>query len=313
MATVSRALNSPALVSPDTLQRVQAAILRTGYVPNRLAGGLASNRSRLVATIVPSITSPIFASCVQAIIDTLSVAGYEVILGQCGYSALREEELVAAVISRRPDGIIIFGTDHTNLTRRRLIGGGLPVAEVWDLSPHPIDMLVGFSHERVGAAVADFLHEGGKRRPGLITANNSRALQRVAGSLAAFKRLGIADVPVKVLTPVATPGEARAALAELLAQYPDLDAVACSSDLLALGAIIEAQARSLRVPDQLAVVGFGDLNFAADVVPSLTTVRVGAAEIGETAARFIIDKLAGRPIAATSLDVAFSIVRRASA
>jgi len=117
--TVSRAVNRPELVTPATLTHVQEAIARTGYVPNLLAGGLASKRTRLVAAIVPSITNTIFADTIQALTDRLWDAGYQVLLGLSGYPAAREEDLLAAVLSRRPDAICLTGIDHSLSVRQR--------------------------------------------------------------------------------------------------------------------------------------------------------------------------------------------------
>src|SRR4051794_30516418 len=139
VSTASRALNSPELVSPEALQQVKDAVARTGYVPNALAGGLASNRSKLVATIVPTITGPVFSSCIQAITTALGAAGYQVMLGQSDYVASREDDLLAAIISRRPDGMILTGIVHSPESRRRLAAAAIPIVETWDLTPTPID------------------------------------------------------------------------------------------------------------------------------------------------------------------------------
>src|SRR5258706_6746582 len=179
--TVSRALNTPAQLSGETLARVQEAIERTGYVPNRIAGGLASSRSRLVAALVPTISGLVFLETVQAMTEALDAAGYQVMLGQSGYDATREEALLDAIIGRRPDGVIVTGVMHSPQARRRLAAAGIPIVETWDLTPTPIDMLVGFSHEKVGRAVAEHLIDKGRRRLALILADDQRAHVRRQG------------------------------------------------------------------------------------------------------------------------------------
>jgi LacI family gluconate utilization system Gnt-I transcriptional repressor len=144
--TASRALNTPDQVSDDVRKKVADAVARTGYVPNRLAGGLASSRSRLVAAVVPTITGPVFLQTVQALTDSLAERGYQLMLGQSGYTGSREDDLIEAIVGRRPDGIVLTGVMHSSQGRKRLIGSGIPVVETWDLTPTPIDMLVGFSH-----------------------------------------------------------------------------------------------------------------------------------------------------------------------
>jgi len=312
-STASRALNNTGVVSPELLHRVQDAVARTGYVLNLLAGGLASNRSRLVATIVPTIVGPaLFSTCIQASTDTLAAGGYQAMLGVSVYVDSREDALLAAIISRRPDGIILTGIVHSPEGRRRLAAAGIPVVETWDLTPTPIDMLVGFSHEKVGAAMAEYFHARGARRPGIISANDPRALLRNRGFIEMAKKLGMAEVATHLTAPPTTVGLGRSGLQSLLQQCPDLDAVTCSSDYLALGVTIEAQQRGIKVPDQLAVVGFGDLNFAADVYPPLSTVRIDGEVIGNKAARFIIDRIEGKPVGNRVVDIGFSIITRSS-
>ncbi|HET7731758.1 MAG TPA: LacI family DNA-binding transcriptional regulator [Usitatibacter sp.] len=311
--TVSRALNSPEQLTAETLERVREAVARTGYVPNRVAGGLASNRSRLVAALVPTIASTVFLETIQALTDEFDAAGYQVMLGQSGYGTEREDALLDALIGRRPDGIIVTGIMHSPEARRRLAAAGIPVVETWDLTPTPIDMLVGFSHEKVGEAVAEFLHYRGARRPGIVSADDHRAGLRIAGFVRAAKRLGINAVPQELVPTPTTLGAGRRALGSLLARHPETDAVYCSSDGLALGALIEAQARGLRVPDQLRIMGFGDNNFAADTAPALSTVRIDGTAIGRQAARFVIDRAEGREVDRKVVDLGFKLVARASA
>ena len=152
--TASRALNTPNQVSAEVLRKVSDAVARTGYVPNLLAGGLASTRSRLVAAVVPTIAGPVFLETVQSLTEALAERGYQLMLGQAGYAGAREDALLEAIIGRRPDGIVLTGIMHSAEGRRRLLASGIPVVETWDLTPTPIDMLVGFSHAEVGRAVA---------------------------------------------------------------------------------------------------------------------------------------------------------------
>jgi LacI family gluconate utilization system Gnt-I transcriptional repressor len=127
--TVSRVLNHPGLVTEQTRRQIEEVIERTGYTPNLLAGGLASKRSRLVAALVPSITNAIFVETIEALTDRLWSAGYQVLLGLSGYPATREDALLAAVLSRRPDAIFLTGINHSKETRRRLLGARVPVVE----------------------------------------------------------------------------------------------------------------------------------------------------------------------------------------
>ncbi|MGY0195509.1 LacI family DNA-binding transcriptional regulator [Leptothrix sp. BB-4] len=310
--TASRALNTPGRVSPEVLERVLDAVRRTGYVPNLLAGGLASTRSKLVAAVVPTIAGPVFLQTVQSLTAALAEQGYQLMLGQSGYVDSREDALLEAIIGRRPDGIVLTGILHSADGRRRLLASGIPVVETWDLTPTPLDMLVGFSHVDVGRAVVAFLHGKGRRRLAVVAGDDERSKRRHDAFCAAARALGLPEVQVIVVPSPTTLRSGRAALGELLQRDAGLDAVFCSSDLLALGVMTEAQARSIDVPSRLGIVGFGDLDFAADLNPALTTVLIDGAAIGRQAARFIVDRAEGREVTERVVDIGFSIVDRAS-
>ena len=321
--TASRALNTPGKVSPDALERIRAAVTHTGYVPNLLAGGLASNRSRLVAAVVPAIAGSVFMETIQALTDELASAGFQLMLGQSGYRDSREDALLDAIIGRRPDGIVLTGVMRSPEGRRRLLASGIPVVETWDLTPTPIDMLVGFSHQKVGAEVAAHLHRKGYRRCAIVTADDHRAGLRRKGFEARWQVLNAGTkagsqarkeqhIPVWSMPAPSTLAGGRAALTGLLAQHPHLDAIWCSSDVLAHGVITEAHARGLQVPKDLAVHGFGDLAFAAHIHPALTTVRIDGTAIGREAARCLIERSNGTRAGPNVRDIGFSIVERAS-
>jgi LacI family transcriptional regulator, gluconate utilization system Gnt-I transcriptional repressor len=311
--TASRALSTPAQVSAEVLKKVTDAVARTGYVRNGLAGGLASTRSRLVAAVVPTIAGPVFLQTVQALTEALAESGYQLMLGQSGYAESREDALLEAIIGRRPDGIVLTGIMHSAEGRKRLLAAGIPVVETWDLTPTPLDMLVGFSHVEVGRAVVDFLRSKGRSRLAVVAGDDERSRRRHQAFRDAARAAGLREVRLIYVPAPTTMKSGRRALAELLAAAPDIDAVFCSSDLLALGVMTEAQARGIAVPAQLAVVGFGDLEFAADLNPALSTVRIDSKAIGRQAARFIVDRAEGRQVDPRVVDIGFSIVDRASA
>ena len=311
--TVSRAINQPHLVRPNTLARVQQAVQQTGYVKNMMAGALASNRSKLVSLVIPSIATPIFAEMVEAVTDTLTQAGYQLLLGLSRYEPWREEVLIETILSRRPDGIIVTGTLHTDNTRRRLQLSGVPVVEAWDMSPAPIDMVVGFSHEEVGQATARHLLERGYRRIAILAVNDPRGARRNQGLQAELARHDLSVAAVQLMPLPTTLQLGREGLAQLLAQAPDLDAVVCSSDTLAHGVLTEAMSRGVSVPGQVAVIGFGDLNFAAHTYPPLSTIRVDGRNLGHVAAQALLDRLDGgdrRP--PRVIDTGFELIHRAS-
>lgn len=310
--TVSRALNRPELVREATQQKVLAAVRATGYVPNMLAGSLASSKSRLVAVLLPTIASSIFAETVQALMDGLSVANYQTLIGLTGYSASREEALVEALLGRRPDAIVLAGTDHTDATIERLAKARIPVVEIWDLTDKPIDMVIGFSHELVGQEVARHLLKKGYRRFGVVSVNDPRGLRRCESFKAELARHGITECPFEVLTAPATLEGGRRGLARMLeSAKPDL--IVCSSDTLAEGVLMEAASRGMRVPHDLAVMGFGDLSMAAQLHPALSTVKVGGANIGKRTAEALLARFEAMTTdTQLRIDTGFSIIDRKS-
>ena len=307
--TVSRVLNTPDQVAPDTAERVRAAIDRLGYVPNLLAGGLSSRKSRIVAAIVPTVASPIFAASLGAFTDTLDAAGYHVVLGLSGYGAANTEEaLVGAILGRRPDGLLLTGTDHSALTRRRLATAAVPVVEIWDMADDPADMIVGFDHRQVGHAVAALFMGQGYRRFAAIGADDPRAITRRRGFTEALP-------PGSLVLDQALPAPAsiqggRDALARLPLGVEPV-ALFCSSDLSAAGVLIEAAARGIAIPGQLAVCGFGDLDLGRAMQPAVSTVSVDGAEIGRAAAGCLLARLSGRDTP-HAIRVPFRVVERGS-
>ena len=308
LITASRALSNPSMVSEKTIARVRKAVEATGYIPNLLAGGLKSKRSLMVAALVPSISIAQFLPTVQALTEDLDTAGYQLILGQSGYDQSREDALLNTMISRRPDGIVVTGLVRSQGARERLGRLGIPVVETWDLSDRPVDMVVGFSHLKVGSAVAGYFLGKGWHRLGIATGDDYRASMRREGFLSVVGR----DVPTAVVSAPSSLELGRRALGELLQKDPTLQAVYCSSDQLAQGVVAEAQARGLRIPDDLAVCGFGDADFAAHMEPSLTTVHVDGAAIGRLAARLIVERCRGQTVDQRVIDVGFRIIERQS-
>ena len=308
LITASRALGNPGLVSESTIAKVRKAVEVTGYIPNLLAGGLKNKRSLMVASLVPAIQVSQFLPTVQSLTEALEAAGYHLILAQTGYDATREEALLNTMISRRPDGIVVTGLVHSPAARERLRRAGIPVVETWDLSDRPVDMLVGFSHTKVGGAVAGYFLGKGWQKVGIATGSDHRATVRREGFEATMGR----SVPTAVVPAPSSLALGRQALSELLEKEPGLEAVHCSSDMLAQGVMVEAQARGLRIPQDLAICGFGNADFGPHWHPSLTTVHVDGAAIGSIAARLIIDRCRGVLPAESIIDVGFRIIERAS-
>ncbi len=316
--TASRAINTPDIVSRQTLDAVLLAVQVMGYVPNLHAAGLRSRRTRMIACLVPTIASgSAFLQALQSMTNAFGQLGYQVMLFERGYDRTRDDAVIAATLARRPDGVALLGAIRTQAARERLRNSGIPVIETWDMTDTPVDMLVGFSHFKVGEAIARFLHQRGRRCVAAVNSTESRTGARFAGFAQEAKRLGIAgrDLMKGTSLVMGSPsglGSGRTALSKSLVSDPKLDAIFAVTDMVAMGVMVEAQLRQLRVPQDLAVVGFGDLDFAADLEPPLTTVRVDDGRIGERAAQMLVARIEGRRIDPVVQDVGFGIVERGS-
>jgi LacI family gluconate utilization system Gnt-I transcriptional repressor len=310
--TVSRALHNPKLVKPDTIARVKEAAAAMGYIPNMLAGSLTTKRSQLIAAIVPQLSNSMFAEMVQGLNDELSAHGYQLLLSVSNYSQQKEEDLLTAILSRQPDGIVLTGIQHHASVRKKLLATGVPVVEAWDLTPSPIDIAIGFSQERIGEKVAQYLLGKGYKRFASICARDERANRRRQALEAELRRHGVVPVATHMATPPTVLNLGREGLRAILAGGHDPEVVVCSSDVLAQGALIEAAAQGIAVPGSLGIMGFGDFDFAAFTHPPISSVHIDKRAIGAQAAKALIARIEGRPLAGKVVDVGFELVERAT-
>ena len=291
--TVSRVLNTPERVSDATAGRVREVIERLGYVPNLLAGGLSSRRSRMVAAIVPNLGGPIFSDPVQAFTDVLGAAGYHVMLGLSGYAPGAEEALLRAVLTRRPDGVLLTGATHSAAVRRLLQDARVPVVEVWDVTDEPIDILVGFDHVGLGAAVVDFFADAGHTSFALLAPDIPRANLRRQGFLRRVAERGHTLVVERRLPAPSTIIGGRLALRDIAPLLGPRTALFAASDLTAFGIIVEARALGIAIPDRVAVCGFGDYEVSRGSEPPFTTVGIGGPAMGRVAAENLLARMSG--------------------
>jgi LacI family transcriptional regulator, gluconate utilization system Gnt-I transcriptional repressor len=314
--TVSRALRVPDAVAPSTRARVDAAVRETGYVPDAAAAQLASGTGNLFGVVVPTLEAPYFVDGLRGLADTAEAHGVSVTVGQTSYIEARAEALVRAMLGARPRGIAMFGPEPLPLGRGLLARSGIPVVEAWELVEDPIGLNIGFSHAAAMRELTERLIASGRRRPVFAAryAAHGRAVQRRSGFAEATAAAGL---PARSIDRDGASGfEAGAAIAAaIVADRQECDALICAADNLAAGAIAEFARLGLRVPGDIAVAGFGDLDFAGILEPGLTTVRVPNREMGRMAAAFLLDpdwrrRLADGPRA---IDVGYSIVARGSA
>lgn len=305
--TVSRVVRRTGIVSDDTRLRVEAAMRELGYVPNMVAGSLASARTRSVGVLVPTIANSIFADTVQGLSDVLEPLGFAVILAQSGYDDAREERMLSALLSRRPEAIIMVGAPATPAGAEMLRRAGIPVVETWELPPTPIDAAAGFDNHAAGADVARYFARTGRRRLAFVGSDDRRAGQRWLGFREAARAAGLDD-PQRVLV---ARGAGAGAATIVLTEAPDADAVFAANDAYAM-ALLSALRRAdlLGGPasaQPVAVVGLGDLEMGRLFAPSVSTIRVHGVAIGRTAAELALD-----PTRPRRVDLGFELVLRES-
>ena len=287
--SVSRALKNSDLVSQATRARIFKAIDELGYVLDLSAGSLSSKRTGFVAAIVPSINNSNFSDTARGITDELEKTGLQLLLAYNDYSVEREERLIEAMLRRRPEGIILTGGIHTDRARRMLENAAIPVVETWDLPANPIDQVVGFSNADAMSLLVKTLAAKGYRKFAYIggtTERDTRGNQRRSGFQAATAELGLPEGRVVSFgVPPISMEQGAQAMGGVLSQWPDTEVAICVSDLSAFGALMECHRRSLNVPKDIAIAGFGNYEIAACCHPRITSVDIECYEIGRLAAR----------------------------
>jgi LacI family gluconate utilization system Gnt-I transcriptional repressor len=293
--TVSRAFKEDASVGASTRERIRQIADQLGYVFDTTAANLRTQRSDFIAATIPSLNNANFAETVRALTATLSRAGYQVLLGHTNYDMDNEEQLISQFLRRRPEAIIVTGGRHTERARHLLTNAGVPVIETWDSPEDPIGHVVGFSNAATMHLMVDHLVAQGRRRIAFMggdSESDTRGQDRRRGFLAAMADQGLpADRLVGSGAPQQPMQAGATAMADLLVRFPDSDAVICVSDLVGFGALSECQRRGIKVPDQLALAGFGAYDISEVCVPTMTTIDPKPTEIGESAADMVLELL----------------------
>jgi LacI family gluconate utilization system Gnt-I transcriptional repressor len=311
-ATVSRYLNNPHVVAKGTAGRIDSALAATGYIPNAMAGGLATSKSRMVAVLIPHLVNSIFNVMIETMVDELTASGLNAMLGLTGVTVERTTELIRAALGRRVDAIISTApvTDEIEAMLRR---SQCLFIQIWELPERPVGMAIGFSHQETGRDVARFFRARGYALPHLVTAEGARARQRRDGFIAEWVALGGDRPSESHVTIPSHYGQARRVFAEIRGLECRPDVVWCGSDQLAQGIIVEAQSAGLAVPGDLAVMGFGNSSIASEMRPAISSVDIDGARIAREAMTAIRRHSEMGEVERTIIDVGFRLLARDSA
>lgn len=313
-ATVSRCLNSPDRVLPHTRQRVAEAVEWLGYTPHFAGRALASNRSNTIGAVIPTMENAIFARGLQAFQETLAAAGANLLVASCGYDPEREAEQVRALVTQGADGLLLIGATRPHSTYEFLRTRHVPYVIAWNYRPDGEHCYVGFNNRQAAKELTNHVLQQGHCRLAMIaglTQANDRASDRVAGvrdalaaSAGSNPHLPVIEVPYSV-------EEGARAFGVLMQDRTRPTAVICGNDVLAAGAICEARRRGLAVPGDVSIVGFDDIELAKVVDPGLTTVHVPHQQMGQAAAKVLL-QMRDDPLSGRSHQLSTRIVERES-
>ncbi|MFD1342439.1 HTH-type transcriptional regulator GntR [Litorisediminicola beolgyonensis] len=312
--TVSRAIRHPEMVSEKVRAQVESAISELGYVPNPAARMLATGRSNMIGVVVPSVTNNVFSDVLRGIYEIAGIADFDIQLANTRYSPALEDKALRLFAAQKPAGLIVAGIDQSEVSRDILANIDCPVVQIMETGPDPAGFCIGLSHFDAAHAGTRHLIEQGYTRLGFLGARmDPRTQRRFAGFRAAAEEAGAYSEQRVVTTPEASSVTKGAALlADLLAQEPTVDAIFCNNDDLALGALFEAQRRRIRVPDQLGICGFNDLEMMAAAEPPITSVRTYRQDMGLRAMQTILSCVDNGPVTPTTIDLGYEVMARQS-
>jgi DNA-binding LacI/PurR family transcriptional regulator len=295
VATVSRVFHAPDKVKTETRDKIMRVVEELNYVYNAAASDFsAQRRSKVLGVLVPMAGNSLFGSTLMGIQETAARKGFSVVIGSTGYDIGTERQLLRQFNERRVGGIILTGTIRGN---EHLVADmaatGFPLVLIWEVLDTDSVSYVGFDNRRGAYEATRHLLNLGHRRIGLIAGPFSqvrRVRQRLEGYRDSLHDHGVAYDPAIVIERKPTLFEGRSAADKLLSSESPPTAIFAASDFLAIGAMHAIHQRGMRIPEDISVVGFDDVDMAEYVLPPLTTIRVESNQIGHLAAETIIEQ-----------------------
>ncbi|WP_428541016.1 LacI family DNA-binding transcriptional regulator [Profundibacter sp.] len=294
--TVSRVLRNRGDVSDATRLKVTAAAKRLGYVPNKIAGALASQRVNLVAVIIPSLSNMVFPEVLTSINEVLDETPLQPVFGVTNYLPEKEESVLFEMLSWRPSGVIIAGLEHTNAARAMMRNADVPIVEIMDLDGDPIDAIVGVSQRRAGREMAEAIIAEGYRNIGFMGTNmplDHRARKRFEGFSEALTDAGIEIADQEFYSGGSALVKGREMTEAILKRSPDLDFLYYSNDMIGAGGLLYCLANGIDVPGQVGLAGFNGVELLNGLPKQLATMDAERHQIGRAAAEIIAARTLG--------------------
>lgn len=293
--TVSRVLRNRGDVSDATREKVLHAAKTLGYVPNKIAGALASSRVNLVAVIIPSMSNLVFPQVMTGITEVLEDTQLQPVIGITDYKPEKEEKVLFEMLSWRPSGVIVAGLEHSEASRAMLASAGVPVVEIMDTDGTPIDSVVGISHRRAGREMARAILRAGYQRVAFIGTKmplDHRARKRFEGFTEALAKDGLEIVDHEFYSGGSALVKGRELTAALLERTPDLDFIYYSNDLIGAGGLLYCVEQGIDIPGQIGLAGFNGLDLLKGLPKTLATMEACRYQTGQEAARIITERAA---------------------
>jgi LacI family gluconate utilization system Gnt-I transcriptional repressor len=291
--TASRALRNASDVSAKTKNKVMEAAAELGYVPNQIAGALASNKVNLVGVVIPSVKSYVFSEVLDGISATLKPSQLRPVFGLTDYDLDLEAEVIRDMLAWRPAGLIVAGLEHSSATRKMLHAADTPIVEIMDVDGDAIDSCVGISHFQAGFDMAVAILDKGHRKIGFMGTKmplDFRATKRLDGFIAGLKDKDVTLLDQELYCEGSTVRKGKEATAAMLQRHPDMDCVYCSTDVIGIGAMMHCLAAGISIPDQLAIAGFNALSMSEGLPMELATTDSMRFDIGKAAADIILQR-----------------------
>ena len=294
--TVSRVLRGRGDVSHATREKVLLAAKELGYVPNKIAGALASQRVNLVAVIIPSMSNMVFPEVMMGINDILGKTDLQPVVGITNYLPEQEEKVLYQMLSWRPSGVIIAGLEHTDASSKMLHAAGIPIVEIMDTDGSPVDCAVGISHRRAGRQMAQEIISAGYRKIGFLGTKmplDHRARKRFEGFTEALAKSGIEISDQEFYSGGSALAKGRDMTIEILKRSPDLDFLYYSNDMIGAGGLLHLLGKGVDIPQNIGLAGFNGVELLEGLPMQLATMDACRSEIGRRAAEIICARIEG--------------------